>query len=167
MPENRVLLRGIKHVQGAWWIDSASYRRAGNRYVPGPRLNVATAWYATQDEGDAHAAAMNACSASALAYAAYEYETANHKPDQFPRMAHHACAAGFAAVVFFSEAFFHEPPPPGAQERTAVFQSTPSGWAFGGVADALELGQFGIPSEAYTQITAALAAASGEDNVSF
>jgi hypothetical protein len=159
---NRYLLRGIQRSHGVWRISSATYHRAGNRYSPGPILRIATAWYAVQDEGDAQAARANSCSASALAYAALQYETSNGSPDgPLPRIVHHACAAGFAAVQFLQEV-----PAPG-YNGTLAFHATPTGWAISGSTGYLEAGQFGIPEEAYMQISAGLLGGPGEDAVTF
>lgn len=151
--DGRVLLRGIDRSHPRWRITSATYNVKRNRYRLGPKLRIATAWYAMQDQGDALAAASNTCSASALAFAAEAYEAAHGEPHgPLPDIVGHACSGGYAIALFLQEA-----PPPG-YEASFAFHATATGWAVSGSADHIGPGEFGIPEDAYGQIESGLSA---------
>jgi hypothetical protein len=150
-PTDRLLLRGLDRSHPRWKIGSATYDTASERYRFGPSFGIVTAWYAMQDQGDARAAAENACSASAIAFGAQAYEAAHNEPNgALPDIIGHGCANGYAIALFVQEA-----PPPGYEAAFAL-RATASGWTVIGGSDYIGPGEFGIPQDAYEQITAGL-----------
>jgi hypothetical protein len=150
-PTDRLLLRGLDRSHPRWKIASATYDSARERYRFGPEFGIVTAWYAMQDQGDARAARENACSASAIAFAAEAYEAAHNEPDgPLPEIIGHDCADGYAIAIFVQEA-----PPPGYEAAFAL-RATNSGWTVIGSSDYIAPGAFGIPKGAYGQIIAGL-----------
>jgi hypothetical protein len=158
----RVLLRGIDRSHKVWSVASAFYDAAKGRYARGATVRVETAWYAVPDDADERMAASATCSAGALAYAALVYESANSDPDgPLPTIVDHACDGGYAFVIFEQDA-----PSPG-YEATMAFQATSSGWRFVGVSDYIEAGDFGIPQDVASNLTAALSARAHTESVQF
>ena len=154
-----VLLRPIDHSSPLWTAHSAYYKLSG--YQPGPLEDVATAWYATPDNGAAADARVNDCTATALAYAAQVYEAAHNDPNgPLPAINAQACDHGYAEMVFTAS---------GGSGYTAAmaFQASSSGWQEIGSSGYIQPGSFGMPASVGQAINNSLTSGPQTESVTF
>jgi hypothetical protein len=158
---DHVLLRPLNRSSSRWTYQSAFAQPSGT-YRPGPPENVATAWYASPDNGAASDARTDDCTATALAFAAQAYEAAHGNPDGvLPDLNAQACDAGYAEIVFTQSA------PPIGYNATIAFKATAAGWQEIGSSDFIQPGEFGIPFSVAKAINNALRKSPQTEQVPF
>jgi pimeloyl-ACP methyl ester carboxylesterase len=155
-----VLLRSLNRSSPSWTYQSAYYR--GSSYTTGPVEHVSTAWYANPDNGAAVDDQQDDCTATALAYAAQDYEAAHNNPNGvLPDINAQACSSGYAEITFTQSAA------PIGYTATIAFRASPSGWQEIGSADFILPGSFGMPAAVGTTINSKLSGSPQTEQVAF
>ena len=155
-----VLLRTLKRSSPQWTYESA-YFSSTSGYTPGPRERVATAWYASPDNGAAFDAKANDCTATALAYAAQAYEASHGEPSgPLPDVNAQACDRGYAEMIF-------TPSVPPSYTAAYAFKASSAGWRAIGRNGYIPPGSFGMPVNVGTAINNMLTSGPQNEQVPF